>query len=293
MNGAVDAYMAARTTVLVGEGEAAISANDLTRCLHAAAVALVPGNQWPQTEMAALLAAAPAATADVDGLLFTAKSLLVLREQISPYALSLASTTQSLDFSSTAEALRKLVSHAGSILNMTSANPLLAFLQTGMPRVAEARVDVKSSLEDLLRGTCEALIARCSTLLAGKAAGHVPGGLSVAAVVNGTKGDLFALLPPLRRRLGLYLGSAVTASILFAPIRERVVAALNKLRGMTEADGGEAADAIAAAFESCFAALEASDSIITDPSSPGFGYDTAVFEARASAPRAVSAQPQD
>jgi hypothetical protein len=292
VNGAVDAYMAARTTVLVGEGEAAISANDLTRCLHAAAVALVPGNQWPQTEMAALLAAAPAATADVDGLLFTAKNLLVLREQISPYALSLASTTQSLDFSSTAEALRKLVSHAGSILNMTSANPLLAFLQTGMPRVAEARVDVKSSLEDLLRGTCEALIARCSTLLAGKAAGHVPGGLSVAAVVNGTKGDLFALLPPLRRRLGLYLGSAVTASILFAPIRERVVAALNKLRGMAEADGGEAADAIAAAFESCFAALEASDSIITDPSSPGFGYDTAVFEARASAPRAAAALTQ-
>ena len=288
-----DIYMTNRATIVIlsdgtsNGAQATSTTGTLTRCLLAAAVSLSPGASWPAAEAAAAHAAVPAATADVDGLLFTVKNLLVLREQISPYALSLASTTQSLDFSSTGDALRVLVSRAGSLLTLSSANPFLTFLQTGMPRVAEARVDVKSTLEDLLRGACEEFIKRSSLMLAGKAESMRGGELSARVLLEGTCGDLVALLPPLRRRLGLYLGSAVTASILFAPIRERVVAAVLVLQ--RDAVGTSDQISAQAAADACLLALEASDALITDPSSPGFGYDSAVFEARCRARVAVVA----
>ncbi len=187
---------------------------------------------------------------------------------------------------------------------MTTENPLLAFLKTGMPRVSEKRVDFKASLEDLLRTTCETLIARVTALLIGRASAFSsrgraaekagksapPSPASVADVLESSRADLVALLPAVRRRLGLYLGSAVTASILFAPIRERV---LNELRAFSAwAAAGEplTADA-AAAFDACVSAIEASDSVVTDPTNAGFGFDTVVFESRAKS-RVGGAAPQ-
>ena len=353
-----DGYASARVAIEMNDGVGPHAPGTLTRCLLAGAVLLAPAGAWPAHLQLGSVVPSPAiVTADIDGLLFTVKNLLVrfnttqhthacahariltlcthsssplnpfsqvLREQLSPYAFSMTATTQSLDFSSTAEALKKLIAHAGSrecprtfcvlpsspslapsthprplrvdgtVLSMTTENPLLAFLKTGMPRVAEKRVDFKASLEDLLRTTCETLIARVAALLIGRASAFSSRGRAaekagtaatptqavVAEVLESTRADLIALLPAIRRRLGLYLGSAVTASILFAPIRERV---LNELRAFSAwAAAGDTPPAeTTAVFDACVSAIEASDSVVTDPTNASFGFDTVVFESRA------------
>jgi hypothetical protein len=301
--GAVDGLAASRVTFVGGGGEGgALGAppGALTRGLPAALALLADGGE----ATAASRATAARVTNDVDGLLFTAKNLLVLREQLSPFAATLTSTTQSLDWRATASALSALVAggvgNAGALLSFSAANPLLAFLQNGMPTVAEARVDFKAHLEALLKGTCEAFISRSASLLVGgvaawaaaRAAPGAPPALDgarfaadAAALLEGARRDLLALLPPLRRRLGLYLGSPLTASILFAPVRDRAALALLRVRELAfEAlgpAGGEHRAAVEAGVSAAMAVLEASDAIIVDPASPGFGYDDGAFQLKA------------
>ena len=242
----------------------------------------------------------------------------MLREQLSPFDASLTHTTQSLNWSSTHDALSRLIGGGGfslgsSLLSLSSTtNPLLAFLKEGMPTVAESRVDFKRELEDLLRTTCEGLIAKAAALCVGRVAAWLGAGgagasaavsasaspatyaTAVTALCEATLRDLIAVLPPLRRRLGLVLGSPMTAAILFRPMRERSLVQLFALRQhvhehlSSEVKGeGESPQpqtslrgGVEAALLACVAAVEASDCLVTDPLSSAFGYDTAVFTQR-------------
>lgn len=179
-------------------------------------------------------------------------------------------------------------------------------------------------LEELLRRTCEALIQRSTVLCVGRvskwleahgaatapappAADPAAYAAAVVALCEATLGELVAVLPPLRRRLGLVLGSPMTAAILFKPVRERALVTLFALRQHAHeslaavpapppAEGGGAAApapsparaAIEAALLACVQAVEASDVIVTDPTSSAFGYDTAVFTSRLHAAAATT-----
>jgi hypothetical protein len=90
-------------------------------------------------------------------------------------------------------------------------------------------------------------------------------------------------LAAMRRRLGLYLGTPVTAAILFKPVRDATATALRKLSAaVAESASGvsagdeEAAAAVAALLgqvERCQRALDASDQVSADPASVLFGQD--------------------
>lgn len=321
--GAPDAYAAARLTLVAGEGGASQaptqplqpSPGTLIRGLAAGCIAL---------------GGPPASTSALDGDLFVIKSLLTLREQLSPLAghVSLAHTAKSLDFSSTTGALAALLRSGGrggggsSLFSLSRDNPVLSLVASGryLPTVSESTVDAKAELEGLLKAACEGFIARCRAVLIvapleallGRhplpqpSAPRPPGSASSAASAFAadacaTLDGLLASSPPLvaalRRRLGLYLGSPVTATILFKPVREAVAGALTSARahayelfsalvaeaGAAAGAPGDQQGALASAarerawVEARLGALgrlmEASDQLAVDPLAPAFGYD--------------------
>ena len=338
---AIDSYAASCTTVVTttaAAGAAAAGPGPASGAAGAAAGApLGPGalsrdlfagalllHTYPPPTAPADFAAAHAATCEIDGLCFTIKNLLVLREQLSPFAVSLTATTQTLDWRSTGAALQTLLSSsswgggAGSLLTLsTSTNPLLEFLAKGMPRVAEERVNFKSFLEDLLRRTCDTLITRVHGLCVGGVA-ELAGGEGKAAAARSSPApspaallasvkpaveraalNMEALLPSFRRRLGLYLGSPMTATILFSPIRDRVLFTFSSLRQhVYEALEGAGADAagfkttLDCAMNAALGVLEASDAVIVDPHNLSFGHDNAVFLAKVAEKRQATAEPE-
>ena len=294
-----------------------------------------------------LLAGSPASTAGLDGDLLLIKSLLVLREQLSPFELTLTSTTKSLDFSSTTDALSALLGSGGGVFRFSRDNALLSLLSDGLPRVAERRVDAKAELETLLKAACEAFISRCrallicaslEALLKGSVTGEVRTSPPLLqSTVQGSAGgesalathaaawmqeagtlvdDLLTVSPPLlaglRRRMGLYLGSPVTASILFRPLRDAAGGAIAAVRARAHdcagalVTSGAASPALAAAAQSRAALdaklvslsllLDASDQLALDPTSAAFGCDdillpTAVHRLAAAPGGAVSTSP--
>jgi hypothetical protein len=238
-------------------------------------------------------------TARLDSSLFLIKNLLVLREQLSPFDIQLSSTTRSIDFSTTAEALGGLLSHLSTVFTLSRENGLLTLVSSGLPTVHEEKTDGRVQLEALLKGACESLIAQAVSALLGPvlpalseaAGGKGAGGL--AAALDAIAPRFPRTLAALRRRLGLYLGSAVTASILFRPVREQVAAALTRVAaedaasgggggggtGQGAAEGGEdgaaaaSGETVGAKAAALLRVLEASDGLVTDPMSPGFGMD--------------------
>ena len=269
-------------------------------------------------------------TSGIDGDLLVIKSLLTLREQLSPFELTLASTTKSLDFSSTTVALSQLLTlrqpggARGSMFSLSRDNAMLSLVAAGLPTVHESKVDAKADLEGLLKAACEAFIARIkAALIVGPLqallsrhplpAPQPPevqaGRQNIAALLAAFNRDAAASLdglltsaPPLlaglRRRMGLYLGSPVTATILFKPVREDVSSALSALRqhsyelfSLLVSEPGVEAPALASAakerasVEGRIAALsqllEASDQLAVDPLSAGYGYDDVLLPALA------------
>jgi hypothetical protein len=236
----------------------------------------------------------------IDGALFLIKNLLVLREQLSPFDISLLNTTRELDFRPTTEALQHLIEQLGSVLRFSLDNPFLAFMTEGFPKVRENTTDFKLRLESLLKSACESLIHDSFILLAGgieafllKNAPLTPSS-SMFPLPNGSNSafveDLQSILlevqeifktelPALRRRLGLYLGFQVTASILFKPIKEQILGALQRLQRlsletMQATMSSTAVNENNVLFDRLLGTLEASDQLCVDPFSSSFGSDS-------------------
>ena len=129
---------------------------------------------------------------------------------------------------------------------------------------------------------------------------------TVGAQLRSFNEPLPALLMAVRRRLGFYLGSPVTAAILFKPVRDHMLsalahlaAAISELRqaeaaAVMAAAPGDAGDeglaaarvrlqrglaGVAAAVAVGVRVVEASDQVVIDPHSVVFGYDDALVAA--------------
>lgn len=277
-------------------------------------------------------ATAAAVTGAVDADLFFLRAVLTLREQLSPFDVHLSRSSRTLDFASTGEALasllRGLVS-GGAHLRRLDAEALVALISQGLPRVAEKQIDTKQELESLLKSACEAFIERAHALvsspveavagahpLPAAAAASEEGGAAVpsvtpeaaAAFFASVASSLTALLPhfsamlaALRRRLGLYLLSPLTASILFKPVRERAATALSNLRSFVHewgarappapsgSDAAASRQAVEALLLRLSAVLDASDLLAVDPLSPLYGLDDSVLAVAASGGAASTA----
>lgn len=331
-----DAYLATRLRVerMPGSGSAAtapVQPGALSTGICAAAI-----NPWAAERDDA----GADCLAALDGLLFLVRALLTLREQLSPYALSGGASVASLDFTSTGDSFGSLLANVGNVFRLSRDNPLLTFVLSALPRVADRRVDCKGQLEELLRSAADGFVTLAHTLIAqplgafvaehaaaaaaaAAAAGAASGsaGAAGAAAAGGgassgpaaaahihmdvpsakallSKGAAAAsdaavaavgVLPALRRRLGLFLGSSVTAAVLFRPVREALqrtaagasAAAEAVLRaGLVSGAAGEDAAALRSLAASVsrganalVAVLQASDQLVADPQNPQFGYD--------------------
>jgi hypothetical protein len=219
-------------------------------------------------------------TSVIDADLFLIKNLLVLREQLSPFEVQLTSTSKSLDFSSTTEALSTLLSRAGQLFAFSRENPFLSIVVAGLPRVAEKRIDCKLELESFLKASCDQFIQHaCTILLPGIAAGSQGVSHSIAVDELSRCVDVLrANLPVLRRKIGLYLGSSVTSTILFKPIRDRLSGKFDELAS------GCSDSAMGTSLRSAFLnVLLQSDQLVVDPLNINFGFDTLASTASSAA----------
>ncbi|RYG48719.1 hypothetical protein EON67_07330 [archaeon] len=112
---------------------------------------------------------------------------------------------------------------------------------------------------------------------------------------------LRAQLAAVRRRVGFYLGSSVTASVLFKPVRDHMAASLLSAQDVAtelashvpeedtlfESTGVRGVSvmmaALTALIRAASALLDASDELIVDPTHDMFGCDELVLPAPASA----------
>jgi hypothetical protein len=233
----------------------------------------------------------------IDGSLFLIKNLLVLREQLSPFDISLLNTTRELDFRPTTEALQHLLGQLGSVLRFSRDNPFITFMTEGLPTVRENTTDFKLRLESLLKSACESLIHDSFVLLAGGIETYLlkqspaPPSAATNTISQISNTALFSEeaikvlsevqtifkheLPALRRRLGLYLGFQVTASILFKPIKEQVLGAIQRLRRLSteilQTSSSSSIGDIDALCDRLVGMLESSDQLCVDPFSSLFG----------------------
>ena len=182
---------------------------------------------------------------------------------------------------------------------------VMSLLVSGLPTVAEVHVDGKVELESLLKAACESFIHRARLALTGSVAGllgrhplpYPNTSSSTVAQQTAFLRDAFATLDALysggfgvtlvaiRRRMGLYLGSPVTATILFKPVRDAVLGTMSAVRqhmyelsragedGATSAETAELRSAVEARISGVLFTLEASDQISVDPAAAAYGYD--------------------
>ena len=139
-----------------------------------------------------------------------------------------------------AEALNRLLSRTTSLFSLSRENPLLSFVVGGIPTVAETRVDSKKDLEIELESAVNRFIASATSALSnpllqflvkveryqqggGSALSEQPfaSADSMRAMAEELRQALQSAMPPLRAKMGLYLGSPVTHGILFTPVKVR------------------------------------------------------------------------
>ena len=235
----------------------------------------------------------------LDGDLFIIKHLLILREQIAPFDIAFTSTEKFLDFSTTQEALTQLLSRTTSVFTLSVSNPLLTFMVRGIPAVREDKVDSKKDLEVELKQACERFIARATQQVAQPllelvdaisrfqaAAGGAGDGLDDAGggsvlalrdqpfvsstamqtMVDALRQRLQVQLPALRHSLALYLGSPVTHSILFKPVKNNMMTAFTAWRRALQLDFGSAVrEEFLPLVNALLALVDRSDRFAVDP----------------------------
>jgi hypothetical protein len=196
----------------------------------------------------------------VDGGLFLIKSLLTLREQISPFDTDIAVTQQSLDFRASAtDALGFLMGGGigiSSIFQLDGNNALLQLLHKGVPSVRTHQVDIKKDLEQQLKLACTAFIDHVTATVVADAVAFLnkvsahrqqpnskplqgeswAKATTVKALAMGVKEALERDLPPITSKMALYLANGTTQGILFDPIRRGVDEVLSNLSGLVESE---------------------------------------------------------
>jgi hypothetical protein len=287
-----DDYVSSRVRVEPAAGAGAGSTSTLQPGSLSTGLAAAAINPW-----GASTKESEQCLAVVDGLLFLIKNLLILREQLSPYTFGspvggggaggsagssgTSVVTRSLDFSSTSESFSSLLrggggggrvgGGVGSLFRLSlTDNALLNFVWSSLPKVSEVKTtDCRVELEALLKSACDAFISVCCNdlLFCGELQRAATPSAVTSALVDICRACV-AVLPTLRRRCGLYMGSAVTASILFKPIRDNLV---RTLKGIVMAANEGGADASIASF--AVRLVEASDQLAVDPTSPLFGME--------------------
>ena len=222
------------------------------------------------------------------GQLFLISQLLILREQLAPFDVSLAQTQHHLSLPSASDALGTLVRGLPGLLKWGEGN-LLYDLLTGrmMPALVQVHTDGRRDLESSLKSACERFIGLQSAALAAPlsplvAQGTHPEWEHAKDVLSQWNTVFCRDFPHLRRQLALYLGSAVTHRILLTPIADSVSQVLNKARAAATSDetaaASAAADAIRGALAMVTAAMDEDDSLF-DPHLPQYWQSTATNQA--------------
>ena len=232
--------------------------------------------------LAAMGRAATTITANngpLHGQLFLISQLLILREQLAPFDVSLAHTQHHLQLPSASDALSTLVQGLPGLLKWGEGN-LLYDLITGriMPALVQVDTDGRRDLESSLKSTCERFIGLQSSALAAPLSALLPSATPPqwgnAKAIIGSWTEVFQEdFPHLRRQLALYLGSAVTHRILLTPIADSVKQVLNKCRAAAtsaqDPAAAAAADTIRGAVATVTAAMDEDDAAF-DPHLPQY-----------------------
>lgn len=173
------------------------------------------------------------------GWLFAVRQLLVLREQLAPFDVTLVSTARHLDLPSSPSAvLRHILQALPGLLRWGADNPLLALLAgQGLPGIITTTVDGRADLERALKGACEQFIAAAAGEVGGwvvKGAPPPPG--DVVDALDAWVTQVAADLTHLRRVMATYLGAAVTHRILFTPVVTALSAAVGRIPSQLTGD---------------------------------------------------------
>jgi hypothetical protein len=185
--------------------------------------------------------------------LFLISQLLVLREQLAPFDVSLSATQHHLQLPSAAAALDAFVKGLPGLLKWGEGN-LVYDLLTGrmLPALVEVRTDGRKDLESSLKCECEKFIAlQSKAIVQGLPLQQLLGPQPSAEVWAAVPDTLSAWevgfrtsVAHLQRQLTVYLGPGVTHRILLAPVVGAVQQVLNKcLAAASSAQGEEAAAA--------------------------------------------------
>lgn len=174
----------------------------------------------------------------IDGELFEIKHLLILREQIAPFAVDFTVKETSLDFSKVKTAAFSLLLKRKQLFTLGSTNALLEFLLEGTPQVKEHLLDSKKDVDRQLKNVCEIFIKdACRGLITPVFAFldktrlpqpvQTPGATrpqwaspqAIGGIIQESKRLIKKKLPTLQRSMQLYLANKDTEFILLRPIR--------------------------------------------------------------------------
>jgi hypothetical protein len=214
--------------------------------------------------LSALQSAAEAVTSkkgQVDGDLFLVKHLLVLREQLTPFDISLSATKRRLDFAPTRGALSRFMADRHKLFRWSAENAFITLARDGIPRVNEAQIDSKKELEEVLKVACGRFVSHTSgklcepivTFNSKARAFSTPSSSSKSASqlvaqpfaqperIRETLEKAATLvadgLPGLAAAMALYLGNTVTQGILMKPVQSRMQKAITEMKDTVEAAG--------------------------------------------------------
>ncbi|XP_062191897.1 conserved oligomeric Golgi complex subunit 3-like isoform X2 [Phragmites australis] len=201
----------------------------------------------------------------MDGQLFLIKHLLILREQIAPFAIEFSVTHKELDFSHLLDHLRRILRGQVSLFDWSRSTSLA---RTFSPRILENQIDARKELEKSLKATCEEFIMSITKLVVDPMLSFVTKVTAVkVALSSGSQGQkldsvlakplktqAFASpdkvgelvqkvataiqqdLPKVMTKMRLYLQNPSTRMILFKPIKTNIVEAHIQLQSLLKSE---------------------------------------------------------
>lgn len=133
----------------------------------------------------------------LDGYLFQIKQLLILREQLAPFAATFQHTEKALDLSYMRDHLRRIVAGQASLFSLSMDNALVQFVRQGS-LVKENQVDAKTQVDAQLKSACERFIVAVTKAVVEPMLSFI----TVVTAVRMPGGEEEPALPPLRQQVG-------------------------------------------------------------------------------------------
>ncbi|KAI1287999.1 Conserved oligomeric Golgi complex subunit 3 [Halotydeus destructor] len=176
----------------------------------------------------------------LDGTLFLIKHLLIVREQIAPFHIECTFREVNVDLNRVKSAALDLIQKRESLFSLTNSNGLLRFLFEfpGATSVIDEVFDPQKIVDSLIRQSCQEFIAVSTEYLGSKlmrflmvarAALKIDStklrGQSFASIGNLSDSvkqmidQLKETLPPLKRKMSIYLSNDDTQNILLKPVK--------------------------------------------------------------------------